>query len=100
MHMSVKEKAQSSECKEEREKGPNSFGELSNTKIFVDAYLEKLTSDRLAFADHEKNKLTFEVEMNIRAVRGERFFRIGFAIGEKSRLLWLLHVQRLATADK
>ncbi|XP_065845559.1 inositol 1,4,5-trisphosphate-gated calcium channel ITPR1-like isoform X2 [Oscarella lobularis] len=61
MHMSVKEKAQSSECKEERKKGPNSFGELSNTKIFVDAYLEKLTSDRLAFADHEKNKLTFEV---------------------------------------
>ena len=61
MHMSVKEKAQSSECKEKREKGPNSFGELSNTKIFVDAYLEKLTSDKLAFADHEKNKLTFEV---------------------------------------
>eukprot|EP00118_Oscarella_pearsei_P014018 m.117174 g.117174 ORF g.117174 m.117174 type:complete len:2678 (+) comp37607_c0_seq1:123-8156(+) len=41
--------------------GPNSLKELSNTKIFVDAYLAKLATDKLAFADQEKNKLTFEV---------------------------------------
>ena len=39
----------------------NGHAELAKTKLFVDLYLHKLQEDQLAFADRERNKLTYEV---------------------------------------
>jgi inositol 1,4,5-triphosphate receptor type 1 len=39
----------------------NGHAELAKTKLFVDLYLHKLQEDHLAFANRERNKLTYEV---------------------------------------